>query len=77
MSLQDKIAADQAAIAAAQAALDAANAALTQDQASLAALQPTVAAINEIKTFAAGLSNADEAAQLTALADAALRALDL
>lgn len=77
MSLQDKIAADQAAIAAAQAALDAATAALAQDQASLAALQPTIAAITEIKGFAAGLSNTDEAAQLIALADAALRTLDL
>lgn len=77
MSLQAKIAADQAAITAAQAALDAANAALAQDQASLAALQPTVAAINEIKAFAAGLSNADEAARLGALVDAALTALDL
>jgi hypothetical protein len=49
MSLQDQIAADQAAVVAAQAVLDAANVALAADQAKLAAIQPHLSILDEIE----------------------------
>lgn len=48
MTIQDNIAADQAAIATAQAALEAANAQLAADQARLDAIQPHLSILERL-----------------------------
>jgi len=67
VSIQDDIAADQAAITAAQAALDAAHAKMAVDQAALSAIQPHLSMWDEVVTEAEKLG-ADIAAPILALA---------
>lgn len=49
MTIQDQIAADQAAVATAQAALDAANAQLTADQAKLDNIAPHLSLLDQVE----------------------------
>ena len=56
MSIQDKIAADQAAVEAAQAQLVAAQNQLASDQAELSSVAPHLAALDAIAAFSVNLS---------------------
>lgn len=69
MTIQDKIAQDQADVAAAQAALDAANTRLATDQEALAAVQPHLSLLDQIE---AELTKVEDgvAAELQAALDA-------
>jgi hypothetical protein len=67
MSLQDQIAADQAAVVAAQAVLDAANVALAADQAKLAAIQPHLDLLDRIEAELALVEDGVDEALRTAL----------
>ena len=58
MSIQDQIAADEAAISAAQSQLDAAKSQLDKDKFALEAVQPHLSVLSEIETFAVHVEEA-------------------
>lgn len=60
MSIQDQIAADEAAVAAAQTALDAANAQLSADEAKAAAIAPHLSLLDQIEAELAAVENGVE-----------------
>jgi hypothetical protein len=60
MSIQDQIAADQAAVDAAAAALATANAQLTSDEAKLAAIAPHLSLLDQIEAELASVEDGVE-----------------